>query len=78
MNQTHKPTSDKPAGGANSATVSTATGTTAQNMNGWRRPQRERKPSDQEPATGSDAPSAIVAMATPRPVSVPESPSTWL
>ena len=78
MNHTHRLICDSPSGGMNNATVNTPTGTTEANMNGCRRPHRDLWPSDQEPDTGSENPSATVAMATPTPVSVPDSSSTWL
>ena len=47
-------------------------------MNGCRRPQRERQPSDTEPIRGSVIASMAVAIINAIAHNEPERPSTWL
>jgi hypothetical protein len=67
-----------PSGGRNSKANESAIGTGAAYMNGWRRPKRERQPSESEPITGSATASTQSARKIAAPVQVPGSPSTWL
>ncbi len=64
------------SGGENRQKNVTANGTAEANMNGCRRPSRDRQLSDSEPASGSVTASNTSAMPTASPAYVPESPST--
>ena len=53
-------------------------GATDANMNGWRRPQRERRLSDHAPISGSEIASMTLATKNTVPQSAAPTPSTWL